>query len=102
MIATVAPCFNEQATIITFLKRLEKVLMGPDEKFHVIIVDDYSQDDSFQLLNTFRFNSDNISFDILQIKFNVGQQGVIYQGLMYAAALSADYTIVMDYDCYGL
>ena len=98
MIAIVAPCFNEQATVIIFLKRLEEVLRLPDEEFHVIIVDDCSQDGSLQLLSAFSFNPGNIHFDILKLKFNVGQQGAIYQGLMYAAELHADHVIVMDCD----
>jgi polyisoprenyl-phosphate glycosyltransferase len=98
MIAIVAPCFNEQATIITFLKRLEEVIMFLSEEFHVIIVDDCSQDESLQLLSSFQFKSVNIHFDILQLKFNVGQQGAIYQGLMYAATLPITHTIVMDCD----
>jgi len=98
MVTIIAPCFNEQETIIRFLKRLEAILAAMTEKFHVVIVDDCSQDDSLGLLSAFNFNSDNIHFDILRLKFNVGQQEAIYQGLMYANTLPATHAIVMDCD----
>ena len=74
------------------------MLAGINERFHVVIVDDCSQDASLSLLSSFHFNAANIDFDILSLKFNVGQQGAIYQGLLYAATLPAEHTIVMDCD----
>ena len=99
MVTIIAPCFNEQETIIHFLKRLEAILWTIDEKFHVIIVDDCSQDASLELLTSFKFHSPSISFDIIQLKFNVGQQEAIYQGLMYVADnLQPTHAIIMDCD----
>lgn len=94
----VAPCFNEGATVIQFLRQLEDTLVTLPENFHVIIVDDCSQDDSCQQLARFNFRSSRILLTVLGLKFNVGQQGAIYQGLLYAAMLEPGYVIVMDCD----
>src|ERR1700748_3999914 len=98
MIAIIAPCFNEQDSVIHFLKGLENILADLDEKFHVIVVDDCSQDTSLSLLTSFTFHSKNIRFEILQLKFNVGQQEAIYQGLLYAGRLSITHAIVIACD----
>jgi polyisoprenyl-phosphate glycosyltransferase len=98
MITIIAPCFNEQETVIRFLKRLECVLAAIDEPSYVIIVDDCSQDSSLELLSSFSFDSKNICFDVIRLKFNIGQQEAIYQGLMYANTLHPSHAIVMDCD----
>jgi glycosyltransferase involved in cell wall biosynthesis len=98
MIAIVTPCFNEQNTVLSFLDRLEDVLAQTGEKFQVIVVDDCSQDNSLQQLSTFRFRSAGIRLTTLHLKFNLGQQGAIHQGLLYAARQEPDQVIVMDCD----
>jgi glycosyltransferase involved in cell wall biosynthesis len=98
MIAIVSPCFNEQNTVLSFLQRLEGVLMNTPEKFHVIIVDDCSEDDSLKQLSQFSFRFSQLRFTVLQLKFNLGQQGAIHQGLLYAAKFQPEHAIVMDCD----
>ncbi len=98
MITLVAPCFNEELTIVIFLKKLEEILVQLDEQFHVVIVDDCSQDSTYKLLSEFEFKGLNIRYDVLHLKFNLGNQGAIYQGLLYAHSLNADYVIIMDAD----
>lgn len=94
----VAPCFNEGTTVIPFLQRLEETLARLPENFHVVIVDDCSQDDSLQQLSRFRFRSSCLQFTVLGLKFNLGQQGAIHQGLLYVARQEPGYVIVMDCD----
>jgi glycosyltransferase involved in cell wall biosynthesis len=98
MIAIIAPCFNEESTIIAFLNRLNDSLKNLDEKFHVIIADDCSQDNSLKLLSAFTFPANNIDYDVLELKFNSGHQGVIYQGLLYSSTLKPEHAIIMDSD----
>jgi polyisoprenyl-phosphate glycosyltransferase len=98
MIAIVSPCFNEQNTVLSFLERLEGVLAGTEERFQVIMVDDCSQDNSLKQLSQFRFRSAKIKMTVLELKFNLGQQGAIHQGLLYAARQEPDHVIVMDCD----
>lgn len=98
MIAVVLPCFNEQNTVLSFLERLEEVLAIQNDSFHVIVVDDCSQDNSLKLLSQFRFRSSGIKLTVLGLKFNLGQQGAIHQGLLYAAKREPEHVIVMDCD----
>jgi polyisoprenyl-phosphate glycosyltransferase len=97
-ISIVAPCFNEGRAVIAFLERLTGVLKGLPGTFHIVIVDDCSQDDSLQQLAAFRSPSAGIKFTALGLKFNLGQQGAIYQGLLYAAGQDSSHVIVMDCD----
>ena len=98
MIAVLAPCFNEESTIIPFLRQLEDVLISLGDEFYVVIVDDCSQDNSLKQLSEFAFSGKNIRFDLLQLKFNVGHQPAIYQGLLYVTHLKPDHVIIMDSD----
>lgn len=98
MICILAPCFNEEATILSFMKNLEGVLATLKEQFTVIIVDDCSQDNTLQLLSGFHFSAENILFNLLHLKFNVGHQGAIFQGLLYAGKLQPDHVVIMDSD----
>jgi glycosyltransferase involved in cell wall biosynthesis len=96
--AVIAPCFNEEQSIILFLEKLEATLGTLPFPFLVIIVDDGSQDRSLELLSRFRFSSLNLQLQILQLKFNVGHQVAIYQGLLYASTLETGSVIIMDSD----
>jgi polyisoprenyl-phosphate glycosyltransferase len=98
MIFILAPCFNEEATITTFLKKLEEVLTLLEEEFRVVIVDDCSQDNSLNLLTKFNFQAKNIQLDVLHLKFNIGHQGAIYQGLLYISSQLSASVIIMDSD----
>jgi glycosyltransferase involved in cell wall biosynthesis len=98
MIFILAPCFNEEATIITFLTKLEEVLTPLEEEFRVVIVDDCSQDNSLNLLTKFSFQAKNIQLEVLHLKFNIGHQGAIYQGLLYIGNQLSASVIIMDSD----
>jgi glycosyltransferase involved in cell wall biosynthesis len=96
--AIVTPCFNEEKSIIQFLQKLEGSLSTLPDYFLVIVVDDGSQDNSLALLSDFRFSSPRLKFSILKLKFNVGHQMAIYQGLLYISTLNTRSVIVMDSD----
>ncbi len=97
-VAIVSPCFNEGSTAIAFLEELEKVLKSINESFIVVIVDDSSTDSTLTQLNNFSFSSSTLSLHIISLKFNLGHQGAIYQGLLYANSLPVSHVIVMDSD----
>ena len=98
-IAIITPCYNENTTVIKFLKEIEEVLAPTQYQFEVIVVDDASQDHTGELLSHFDFeNSTNLAFTNLRLRFNQGHQGAIYQGLLYASATDAEKFIVLDSD----
>ncbi|NDK55266.1 glycosyltransferase [Pontibacter fetidus] len=96
--AIIAPCFNENVTVISFLKELESVLRQLPFSFKVIIVDDASTDNTLHLLQQLRLTSPNVELTILSLKYNAGHQGAIYQGLLYARSSNCQRFIVMDSD----
>ncbi len=97
-IAIIAPCFNENRTVIRFLEQLEEMLTNLPYHFTVVIVNDCSTDNTLDLLTSFTFRASNLSLDVLSLEFNLGHQGAIYQGLLYSQALAAEKFIVMDAD----
>lgn len=98
LIAIVMPCFNEGQTIISFLKELEQSIKSLYDNFFIIVVDDCSQDNTRTLLEQFNFSSPNITLHLLGLKFNLGHQGAIHQGLLYASTLNVSHAVVMDSD----
>ena len=98
MLAIVTPCYNEEKSIITFLQSLEKNLSPTGQSFSIIVVDDCSQDKTPSLLASFSFSSGLLTLYVLRLKFNMGHQSAIHQGLLFAHEISADKVIVMDSD----
>jgi glycosyltransferase involved in cell wall biosynthesis len=96
--AIITPCFNEERSVIVFLQRLEAALAPLNVPFLVVVIDDCSQDRSLALLSVFRFASPMLELRILALKFNVGHQIAIYQGLRYVSTVGVDNVIVMDSD----
>jgi polyisoprenyl-phosphate glycosyltransferase len=96
----VIPCFNENNTIIRFITEVEGVLNSIDETFECIVVNDASTDDTLSMLQEYQsvYNSERNKLTVLSLNYNVGHQGAIYQGLMYASKRNFDYVIVMDGD----
>jgi glycosyltransferase involved in cell wall biosynthesis len=98
-IALVAPCYNEGQTVIRFLQAVEQSLSAvKDVSFDVIIVDDASGDGTADLLKAFSFSAPHLRFRPIRLKFNLGHQMAIHQGLSYACTLDVDNVIVMDSD----
>jgi glycosyltransferase involved in cell wall biosynthesis len=97
-VVIITPCFNENTTVISFLQNIEEVVSKLSYRFEVVVIDDCSSDHTLTLLNDFQFQSQNIKLTILPLKFNVGHQAAIYQGLLYAQSLDSDKFIVMDSD----
>lgn len=96
--AIVTPCFNENETIIKFLLSLEDTLQNLPYHFTVVVVNDCSTDNTLDLLSKFEFKARNLKLDLLSLKVNLGHQGAIYQGLLYAKGLKVENFIVMDSD----
>jgi len=97
-VVIITPCFNENTTVIAFLKSVEQVVGVLPESFEVVVVDDCSSDNTLALLSEFSFVSPNVTLTVLPLKFNVGHQGAIYQGLIYAQRCNSDKFIIMDSD----
>ncbi|XZF13609.1 glycosyltransferase [Chitinophagaceae bacterium MMS25-I14] len=97
-ITIISPCHNENVAVIRFLDLLEQVLKDQPCNFNVVVVDDYSVDNTLSLLRQYRFKAPNIKLLLIGLRFNIGHQGAIYQGLLYAGKLKSDHFIIMDSD----
>lgn len=97
--AVIVPCFNEGTTIIKFLIELESAIREIKQVFTVIVVDDYSTDDTLSLLQKFRFSEPHIKLNLVGLPYNLGHQKAIQQGLLYCHEQEhCEYAIVMDGD----
>ncbi len=94
----VAPCYNEEEVVSVFLSELETTFAKTQHSYKVIIVDDCSTDSTVEKLKSFKFKSENCELKIISLKYNVGHQGAIRQGLIYASRFEAKGFIVMDSD----
>ena len=95
-----SPCYNEGKVIRLFLEELEKHLQNLDARFEVVIVDDHSTDNTAEFIHAFRFQAPNITLTHLRLRFNMGHQEAIRQGLQYVHTLQTPYqgVIIMDSD----
>ncbi len=91
----VVPCFNENNTVIHFLKKLAAAFK-PDYETVLIVVNDGSTDDTLALLVEYQKLHPELT--ILDLHYNVGHQRAIYQGIHYAFNQSCSHFIVMDGD----
>ncbi len=97
-IAIILPCFNENRTVTKFLDELVFSIKNLPCEFLVILVDDCSTDETLELLSAYQLNQSNVTIKILTLQYNLGHQGAIYQGLLYAETTAATNIIVMDAD----
>ncbi|MDX9880620.1 MAG: glycosyltransferase [Prolixibacteraceae bacterium] len=97
-IAIVLPCYNEEVIVRDFLRRLEKQLAALSYPFHVVAVNDSSTDQTLQFLSEYTPSAPNVCISVLDLAFNQGHQGAIYQGMVYAENLPVTHCIVMDSD----
>ena len=93
----IIPCFNEGQTIIKLINEIEKILNEKNEKCTAVIVDDSSTDDTLALLTAVRLKG-NLQLKVLTLQFNLGHQGAIAQGLLFANANHASCAIILDGD----
>jgi glycosyltransferase involved in cell wall biosynthesis len=96
--AIIIPCFNESKSIIPFLQSIGEVINTINEPIIVVAVDDCSQDDSLGLLQEFGFSSSLHQFHVISLRFNLGHQGAIYQGILYVSGFNVKNAIIMDSD----
>lgn len=92
-ISVVSPVYNAQNIIPTLVNRLEDVLIKISANYEIILVDDYSKDESWKVID--EISSINNKVKGIKLSRNFGQHYAITAGLDHA---NGDWIVVMDCD----
>ena len=91
-ISILIPVYNEEATIISLLKSVQKEIGKiRTVTFEIIVIDDYSRDNTSKLLR----ENETLFNHMLSLEKNQGKGGAILRGLEKA---QGDYILFQDAD----
>lgn len=94
-LSIIVPCYNEARTIHKILDAVRAVhLIGQLQK-EIIVVDDCSKDDSYNVTRKYFENVTDVKFQIVKHEVNKGKGAALRTGFEYA---TGDYIIVQDAD----
>lgn len=93
MISIVIPIFNETETLKTLKTRIVESSVDWNEDFEVVLVDDGSYDNSFELMR--KIALEDRRFKIVRLSRNFGHQPAITAGIKHA---KGDAVVIMDGD----
>lgn len=94
LVTVIVPCFNEEQVVNTAYERLSSVLAGTrDLTYELIFVNDGSQDQTQQLLNTLQLRDPHVR--VLRLSRNFGHQIAVTAGIEEA---SGDAVVIIDAD----
>jgi glycosyltransferase involved in cell wall biosynthesis len=94
-LSIIIPAYNEAKTIHAILNKVKDVeLVGNIEK-EVIVVDDFSKDDTIKVLEAYASDNTMISIKIFKHEVNKGKGAALHTGISKA---TGDYTIIQDAD----
>jgi glycosyltransferase involved in cell wall biosynthesis len=94
-LSIIIPAYNEAKTIHAILNKVKDVeLVGNIEK-EVIVVDDFSKDDTIKVLEAYASDNTMMSIKIFKHEVNKGKGAALHTGISKA---TGDYTIIQDAD----
>lgn len=98
-IAIVIPVFNERKSIFPLIQSIyAQIDLLDTYEFSLVIVDDGSTDDTLEYLSEKASELRNGDITLLKLRYNVGHQNAILQGIIYASEQPFSNVIVMDGD----
>jgi glycosyltransferase involved in cell wall biosynthesis len=92
--SVVIPVYNSEASLKELFEKLQLTLTSLSEDFEVIFIDDYSKDNSWNVLNELK-NSHPSKVKIVRFAKNYGQHNATFCGLKHA---SGDFVLTIDDD----
>lgn len=92
-VSIVIPVYNSYHSIKEVVNRIKDTLLKEKVSYEIILVDDYSMDNTLLILNELKRKDTSIR--VLPLKSNIGQQGAIKYGIQRSVG---KYIITMDDD----
>ena len=95
MLSIIIPAFNEENTIIHILDKVIEVNLINNLEKEIIIVDDFSSDNTANLVLEYSRQKPELILNLHKQLFNQGKGAAIQQGIKLA---TGDYVVVQDAD----
>lgn len=95
MLSIIIPAFNEENTIIHILDKVIEVNLINNLEKEIIIVDDFSSDNTANLVLEYSKQKPELILNLHKQLFNQGKGAAIQQGIKLA---TGDYVVVQDAD----
>ena len=92
-ISIIVPCYNEEAVLDIFYKKIVEVSERIGEEFEYIFVDDGSKDRTLEIVKSYAHNDRRVRF--ISFSRNFGKEAAMYAGLKES---TGDYVAIMDAD----
>lgn len=93
LFSIVVPVYNSKRSLPELYERIKKVMEARKWDFEIIMVDDRSRDESYQVMQRLREEDKRVK--IIKLACNAGQHSATLCGIRYARG---DYVITMDDD----
>ena len=93
LISLIVPCLNEEEALPIFYEETKKVLKTMDVDYEILIIDDGSRDNTFQVAKKLAEEDKGVKY--ISFSRNFGKEAAMYAGFCHARG---DYVAVMDAD----
>ncbi|GAB1309279.1 glycosyltransferase family 2 protein [Urechidicola sp. KH5] len=92
-ISFVSPVYNSEKIILKLIDEIHKVMQSINESYEIILVDDRSQDNSWDVMKEISHSNNNVKS--IRLSKNFGQHPAIMAGL---SMIEGDWVVVLDCD----
>ncbi|GAB4285788.1 MAG: glycosyltransferase family 2 protein [Marinilabiliales bacterium] len=94
-ISVVVPVYNSSKAIEELIIRLKNTFNDIKRSFEIVLVDDDSQDNSWEVMQDVKIKNSDISIKLIKLAENFGQHKATFCGIEHS---SGDYIITIDDD----
>lgn len=94
-LSIIIPAFNESRTIKLILKKIDEVVLIQELKKEIIVIDDFSSDNTVEILNEYCLNNSHQTIRIIKHTYNQGKGAALQTGIQYA---KGEIVIIQDAD----